>query len=87
MNTEQRIQIMQERLNDSLNPSALEIMDESHQHVGHEGAKSGAGHFAIKIASPLFAKKSLIECHRMIYQSLDDLIGPEIHALKIHIDQ
>ena len=85
MNTEQRIQAIEERLNASLNPSTLEIIDESQQHVGHEGAKSGAGHFAIKVTSPLFLDKSLVECHRMIYDSLGDLMGPEIHALKIQV--
>ena len=42
---EQRIEQIQTRLTDALEPIELEIIDESHKHVGHAGAKSGKGHF------------------------------------------
>ncbi|MBA2655180.1 MAG: BolA family transcriptional regulator [Gammaproteobacteria bacterium] len=82
---ETRITWIREKLSIALSPSLLNIQDDSHKHAGHEGAKGGAGHFSLEIASPLFEKKSLIECHRMIYEVLDEAIPAEIHALKIKI--
>lgn len=85
MNNEARIKWMEQQLEQRLQPSCLVIHDDSHKHVGHEGAKNGAGHFTIEIGSPFFNEKSLIECHRMIYDALNSAIPNEIHALKIKI--
>lgn len=85
MNNNARIVWMREQLLTELHPITLDIHDDSDKHVGHEGAKNGSGHFTVKIWSPLFEKKSLLECHRMIYKVLDSAIPKEIHALKIKI--
>ncbi len=77
-----RIILMQQRLA-HLEPSHLEIEDQSHLHAGHAGAQSGAGHFALTIASQFFKDKNEIARHRMIYAALEDLIPTEIHALSI----
>jgi BolA protein len=69
----------------SLQPTLLEVIDDSHKHLGHEGAKSGAGHFTVKIASPLFMDKTRIQCHQLVYQAVDEMIKGEIHALAIHV--
>lgn len=76
---------MREKLAKSLTPSSLEIIDDSHKHIGHVGAQNGGGHFKIVIASETFNHKSLVESHRLIYDALRDLIGKEIHALQINI--
>lgn len=65
----------------SLQPIHLEVLDESHLHVGHAGAQSGAGHFRVLIVSESFEGKSRIERQRLVYGALSDEIGPEIHAL------
>ena len=67
----------------TLEPESLEIVDESGQHVGHEGAKGGGGHYQLVIVSPRFAGKPLQLRHRMIYQALGALMRKEIHALAI----
>lgn len=85
MTSEQRINLIREKISVALNPTQLEIIDESHRHVGHEGAKSGGGHFKVIISSPLFNGQSQIACHRLIYNSLGDLMKHEIHALTIKI--
>ena len=82
-NNEQRIQEMTKRLTAVLKPTHLQITDESHRHVGHPGAATGMGHFAVEISAQCFAAKSLIERHRMIYDALGDLMETDIHALKI----
>ena len=69
----------------SLNPARLEIIDDSHMHLGHAGS-SGGGHFTIIIKSDLLAKQNRIQSHRQIYGLLDDLIPQKIHALQIKIE-
>lgn len=78
-----RITAIKQRLTTALAPESLEIHDDSHLHIGHAGAQSGAGHYRIDIVSSAFNGKSLIERHRMIYAALDDLMPTEIHALQI----
>ena len=67
----------------ALEPAALDLVDESGRHVGHEGAKGGGGHFRLTIVSAAFAGKPVRERHRMVYAALGDLMGREIHALAI----
>ncbi len=67
----------------SLNPSYLEVIDDSHEHLGHAGAEQGAGHYTVIINSPVFTGKSPVKRHQMVYEILGELIGPEIHALRI----
>lgn len=79
-----RAAMIEERLRAALEPVALEIEDESHKHAGHEGAKSGGGHYRIRIVSPRFAGLNAVTRHRLVYQALGEAMGREIHALSIH---
>ena len=54
-----RVDMIRERLNAALAPASLDIVDESHKHAGHEGAKSGGGHFVVTIVSDAFRDKRL----------------------------
>ncbi len=76
------IDTMRSRL-DALLPLDLDILDESHLHVGHAGARGGGGHFRMKIVSAAFAGKRTLERHRLIYAALGELMQREIHALSI----
>ncbi len=76
------VQEMQERLA-LLQPESLEIADESSQHIGHEGARGGGGHYQLVIVSARFAGKPLQQRHRMIYEALGPMMKHEIHALAI----
>ena len=71
------------KLSQALAPTFIEIIDDGNQHRGH--AEEGAGHFTVRISSPLFKNKSLVECHRLVYSALGKTIGTEIHALRIEI--
>ncbi len=66
----------------TLEPSLLEIEDDSAAHAGHKG-NGGGGHFNVKIVSSHFSQKSQIIRHRLIYQILADLMPQQIHALSI----
>lgn len=66
-----------------LEPDSLEIFDESGKHVGHEGAKSGGGHYQLVIVARAFDGKPAQQRHRMVYEALGPLMKREIHALAI----
>lgn len=85
MSKQETINLIREKLTHSLSPTKLEIIDDSHLHIGHEGAKKGGGHFTIIISTEIFNDKSLIESHRLIYESLGNLMKKKIHALQIKI--
>lgn len=74
---------IRERLT-ALEPQSIELLDESGAHAGHEGAKSGGGHFRLTIVSPRFAGKDTLARHRMVYSLLGPLMRREIHALAIN---
>ena len=76
------IKIIKQKLT-FLSPEKIDIIDESSKHIGHEGAKSGGGHFLLTIVSGNFYKKSTIERHRIIYDALGKMVGRDIHALSI----
>ncbi|MGZ8230078.1 MAG: BolA family protein [Burkholderiales bacterium] len=67
----------------ALAPESIEIEDESAQHVGHEGAKGGGGHFRLTLVSARFKDQPLLARHRMVYEALGPLMHREIHALAI----
>ena len=78
-----RIALIQERLSGALSPLALEVIDDSWQHAGHAGARSG-GHFTVNITSAAFEGKRLLQRHRLVYDALGEAMKTEIHALQIH---
>ena len=81
--TVERVQRMETLLNDALAPESIEIEDEGHLHVGHEGAKGGLGHFRLSIVSPVFNGKGRLARHRAVYAALGDMMQTDIHALTI----
>lgn len=68
----------------ALEPQSIEIEDESALHAGHEGARSGGGHYRLTLTSARFAGLPLQARHRMVYQALGALMNKDIHALAIH---
>ena len=78
-------QRLDQRLRETLQPSLLEVIDESAQHSGHAGANSsGAGtHFRVRITSQMFTGKSAVARHRLVYDSLQDFMDQGLHALAI----
>lgn len=68
---------------ETLAPQQLDLVDESHKHVGHEGARDGRGHFRVHIVSAQFAGKAPLARHRLVYAAVGDLMNTDIHALAI----
>jgi BolA protein len=67
----------------ALAPTVLELVDESALHAGHAGAASGGSHFRLKIVSARFEGLRLVMRHRLVYDSVHDMMQTEIHALAI----
>ena len=77
---------IESRLRERLNPSQLEVIDESAAHAGHSGANAdGFGtHFRVRIAAPGFAALSRVDRHRRVYDALAEYIVPDgVHAVAI----
>lgn len=80
---EARIEEIRRRIESALNPTELKIVDESHKHVGHAGARDGRGHFQVRVISSCFAGLRPLQRHRLVYQAVGDLMDTDIHALTI----
>lgn len=66
-----------------LQPTRIEITDDSHLHAGHVGAREGGGHYRLMIVSASFSGKPTLARHRMVYSALGEMMKHEIHALNI----
>jgi BolA protein len=77
--------LLQQRLQQVLQPSHLEVLDESGQHHGHAGANgTGFGtHFRVRITSRAFLGKTALARHRLVYDALQDFMDQGLHALAI----
>lgn len=83
MNTASRPERIRALLSAALAPSVLELTDESALHAGHAGAASGGSHFRLRIVSERFEGLRLVMRHRLVYDSVHDMMHNEIHALAI----
>ncbi len=75
---------IQNKLTTAFQPTRLEIVDDSHRHAGHAGAREGGeSHFNVTIESPAFAGTPRVARQRMVYRALaEELAGP-LHALSV----
>ncbi|WP_317204086.1 BolA family protein [Janthinobacterium sp.] len=84
MNTpDTRIERMRGRLQAALAPTECVLDDDSARHAGHAGAASGGGHYNLRIVSAQFEGLRLVMRHRLVYDSVHDMMHTEIHALAI----
>ncbi len=73
-----------EKLTAALNPMRLEVVDESHRHAGHQGARPGGEtHFRVEIVAAAFHGKSRLERQRLVYAALKEEMSHQIHALSL----
>ena len=69
---------------EKLEPALLEIIDESHLHAGHAGARDGGeSHFRGNIVSEVFNDLNRVARQRMIYEILSEELEGPIHALAL----
>ena len=67
------INSIKQKVKDKISEARVEVVD-----------TTGTGdHFSILVISDIFNKMTLINRHKLIYQSLDKYVTKEIHALQI----
>ena len=71
------------RIREHFEDAQIELIDESHLHVGHAGAREGKGHFRLHLVSNRFTGLRPLQRHQLVYQALGELMQTEIHALNI----
>lgn len=75
------------KLHQTFSPSSLDVIDESHLHAGHAGARpNGETHFRVHIVADAFRGTSRIDRHRMVNAALADELANGVHALAIRAD-
>jgi BolA protein len=72
------------KITEALAPLRLVVLDESHRHAGHAGARpEGETHFRVEICSAAFAGLSRIERQRLVHQVLAEELRDPVHALSL----
>jgi BolA protein len=81
--TTERVGLIRDRLRAALAADDVAVVDQSHLHAGHAGARDGRGHFSVRVVSQQFEGRRSIARHQLIYGALADLMRTDIHALSI----
>ena len=75
---------IRDKLTDRFAPTRLVILDESHRHAGHAGARpEGETHFAVTIVAPAFSGLNRVARQRLVYATLADELATRVHALSL----
>ena len=78
-----RLDRIRSQLAAALPDAAIELIDDSHRHAGHAGARDGRGHFRVHIVSGAFAGLRPLQRHQLVYRALNAMMQTDIHALSI----
>lgn len=71
-------------LTETLAPQHLEVIDDSHRHAGHAGARpEGETHFRVTIVSEAFVGESRVARQRRVFAALEEVMEHRVHALQI----
>ena len=70
-----------EKIYNELNPSYLEVLNESHTHNVPPGSES---HFKVTVVSSEFEGKLPVARHRIINKLLAEELSGPVHALALH---
>jgi BolA protein len=77
---------IRDKLTEAFAPKALDVLDESHRHVGHAGAQAGGEtHFTVTMVSDSFAGQSRLQRQRAVYKVLDAELKERVHALALNL--
>ena len=79
-------QIDAKKLEEKFNPYQLNVIDESHLHEGHVGAKpEGETHFKVEMKSNKFLGMSRVNMQKEVYKTLELEMKNKIHALSLKL--
>jgi BolA protein len=75
---------IRQKLTERFAPTRLAVIDESHRHAGHTGARpEGETHFAVTITSAGFSGLSRVARQRLVYDALKQELASGVHALSL----
>jgi BolA protein len=79
---------IQRKLTERFAPTRLEVVDDSHRHVGHAGHPGGAGqggetHFTVILVSHKFGGIGRVARQRLVYETLAEELAGGVHALSL----
>ena len=78
------IDAIQDKLTAAFQPTRLEVVDDSHRHAGHAGAREGGeSHFNVTIEASAFAGANRVARQRMVYHALSEELAGPVHALSV----
>ncbi len=69
------------KLTQALQPSVLEVANESHMH----GGPATESHFNITAVSATFTELNLVRRHQAVYKLLAQELAAGVHALALHL--
>tara|TARA_B100000686_G_scaffold109211_1_gene116358 strand:- start:971 stop:1294 length:324 start_codon:yes stop_codon:yes gene_type:complete len=72
---------IEEKLKNELEPSHLEVIDESYLHNVEPGRES---HVRIVAVSEKFKHLNLVKRHQLIYSNIQEELSETIHAISLH---
>lgn len=76
-----------EKLQQAFNPTALEVIDESHHHAGHSGWREGGeSHFRVRMTAAAFAEMNRVARSRAVHKALEEELAGPVHALALELD-
>ncbi|MEW5297635.1 MAG: hypothetical protein WDW36_000832 [Sanguina aurantia] len=83
---------IRDKLNEALQPSQMQVIDQSASHAGHAAMRSsapgkagasGETHFRVEVVSEVFVGLSLVKRQRMVYGLLAPEFALGLHALSL----
>jgi BolA family transcriptional regulator, general stress-responsive regulator len=80
------LQLIEQIISQKLEAEFVKVEDQSDRHKNHAGRKHApidSGHYDLLVISKRFENLTAIECHRLIYTSLEEQMQSRIHALSI----
>jgi BolA family transcriptional regulator, general stress-responsive regulator len=77
-----------DKLASAFAPCEISVADDSHRHLGHQGATRADGsrgetHFTVRIVSEKFGGLSRVERQRRVYAVLAEELSGPVHALSL----
>lgn len=75
---------IRDKLTERFAPARLDIVDDSHRHAGHAGARpEGETHFTVAIVSEAFRGHNRVARQRLVYEALAEELASRMHALSV----
>jgi BolA protein len=77
-------QAIESKLRAALQPVELRVIDESHLHAGHAGARPGGEtHFRVEVVAAAFEGEPRLARQRRVYAILGEELAGPVHALSV----